>query len=309
VVEKANQEFADLYNAKNYTGCGSTYTADAAHFSFPSTPWATFLVGREAISASWAAAAKANLTNPTFQTVEAVAHKESNVIHEFGIATSNLWPAPAGIKYYLRWAIDSDGNPWLSSDISPLAPPPSASVVNTATTTSLTDRQVAFAKAHAAGVVKHTSNTRASSSASSLERKEKFPSPYDVVEAANAALAETYNVKKDYAACADFYTTDTVLSSQPVTPWGHSINAKADITAFWAGAAAGNITGLSFETDMAVATGDFTVIHELGRVYSNVWPKPTGLEYYVRWDVSKVKGRGRKAKDYTALLSVDISPL
>ena len=70
------------------------------------------------------------------------------------------------------------------------------------------------------------------------------------------------------------------------------------------------IANISFETDQAVATTDFTVIHELGRVFSSVWPKPNGLKYYVRWNVAKTKkGKGKKAKDYTALLESDISPM
>ena len=67
------------------------------------------------------------------------------------------------------------------------------------------------------------------------------------------------------------------------------------------------IADLKFETTYAIATTDFTVIHELGRVFSNVWP--AGLPYYVRWNVKKTKGKGSKATDYTAMLESDISPM
>jgi ketosteroid isomerase-like protein len=252
------------------------YTEDAAHYGGGKA----FVVGRQAIAATWQAAMKSGLSNVSFQTVEAVADRSTNTIHEFGLAISNQWPAP-GLKYFLRWSMDSDGNPWLESDISPIAPAASSSAFPNVQVNSY-----------------------------SLDRT-KYPDPKEVVEVSNKDLSETYNNKKDYAACAAFYTPSAVLYSDgsPATPWGESLHTPAGITGFWKGAAAANITDIEFITDAAVATTEFTVIHELGRVISSVWPKPKGLPYYVRWAVSKTKGRGKKAEDYKAMLESDISPV
>ena len=112
-----------------------------------------------------------------------------------------------------------------------------------------------------------------------------------------------------YTAGTAHYVPSATLFSDPVTPWGQSINTPAAITAFWTGAAKAGITDIKFETVQAIATTDFTVIHELGKVFSSVWPKPAGLPYYVRWNVKKTKGKGKEAKDYTAMLETDISPM
>jgi len=273
VVTAANVEFATFFNAGNFTACAGTYTENGAHYTGKG-----FVVGREAIAATWQAAAKGGLANVSFVTVEAIANQDANTIHEYGVATSNQW---TDVKYFLRWSMDAAGNPWLESDISPIAPGTN--------TSSLT-----FAYPQAAA------------EAQTLPDGTKLPHPQDVVEIANKELAKAYN-KKDYAACTALYVPSATFSSEPATPWGKSLNSPAAITAFWTEAAKEGIADLKFETTYAIATTDFTVIHELGRVFSNVWP--AGLPYYVRWNVKKTKGKGSKATDYTAMLESDISPM
>lgn len=69
------------------------YTENGAHYTGKG-----FVVGREAIAATWQAAAKGGLANVSFVTVEAIANQDANTIHEYGVATSNQW---TDVKYFL----------------------------------------------------------------------------------------------------------------------------------------------------------------------------------------------------------------
>lgn len=69
------------------------YTENGAHYTGKG-----LVVGREAIAATWQAAAKGGLANVSFVTVEAIANQDANTIHEYGVATSNQW---TDVKYFL----------------------------------------------------------------------------------------------------------------------------------------------------------------------------------------------------------------